>query len=194
MCFDNCEHYSNQGMDILTLDDYRNEFEQSSNRSVSMPIAGTIVWGLVALLSTQFNENISVYILLFATGGIFPIALMIAKIRNENLVSSSNPLAKLMGLCIIMVNLLWAVHIPLLLNAPEFVPLSLGVGLGLHWVVYSWIINHPVGLIHALLRSILIVVAWYSFPNDGLLAISCVIVLTYLISIYQMLTRSVHST
>ncbi|WP_259366523.1 MULTISPECIES: DUF7010 family protein [unclassified Colwellia] len=181
-------------MNILTLDDYRNEFEKSSNRSVSMPIAGTIVWGLVALLSTQFNENISVYILLFATGGIFPIALIIAKIRKENLVSSSNPLAKLMGLCILMVNLLWAVHIPLLLNAPEFVPLSLGIGLGLHWVVYSWIINHPVGIIHAVLRSILIVVAWYSFPNDGLLAISCVIVFTYLISIYQMLTRSVHST
>jgi hypothetical protein len=181
-------------MNILTLDDYRNEFEKSSNRSVSMPIAGIIVWGLVALLSTQFNENISVYILLFATGGIFPIALIIAKIRKENLVSSSNPLAKLMGLCILMVNLLWAVHIPLLLNAPEFVPLSLGIGLGLHWVVYSWIINHPVGIIHAVLRSILIVVAWYLFPNDGLLAISCVIVLTYLISIYQMLTRSVHST
>ena len=62
-------------MNILTLDDYRNEFEQSSNRSVSMPIAGTIVWGVVALLSTQFNENISVYILLFATGGIFPIEI-----------------------------------------------------------------------------------------------------------------------
>lgn len=116
----------------MTLDEYRIEFEQSSNRSISMPVAGTIIWGLVGLLSTQFSANISIYILLFATGGIFPIALVIAKFRKENLVSSSNPLAKLMGLCIVMVNLLWAVHIPLLLNAPEFVPLSLGVGLGLH--------------------------------------------------------------
>jgi len=159
-----------------------------------MPIAGTIIWGLVGLLSTQFDENISTYILLFATGGIFPIALMVAKIRKENLVSSSNPLAKLMGLCILMVNLLWAVHIPLLLNAPEFVPLSLGVGLGLHWVVYSWIVNHPLGLIHAILRSTLIVTAWYLFPNHSIFAISCVIVFTYLISIYQMLTREIKST
>ena len=181
-------------MNILTLDEYRKEFEKSSNRSVSMPIAGTIIWGLVGFLSTQFNENISIYILLFATGGIFPIALMIAKFRKENLVSSSNPLAKLMGLCILMVNLLWVVHIPLLLNAPEFVPLSLGVGLGLHWIVYSWIVNHPVGLIHAILRSILIVAAWYLFPDNSILAISCVIVLTYLISIYQMLTRDIKST
>lgn len=178
----------------MTLDGYRKEFEQFSNRSISMPVAGAIIWGLVGLLSTQFSANISIYILLFATGGIFPIALLIAKFRKENLVSSSNPLAKLMGLCIIMVNLLWAVHIPLLFNAPEFVPLSLGVGLGLHWVVYSWIVNHPVGLIHAVLRSILIVAAWYLFPNNSILAISCVIVVTYLISIYQMLTRDIAST
>ncbi len=178
---------------MLTFDEYRKDFEQASNRSVSMPIAGTIIWSIVALLSTQFDEKIAVYILLFATGGIFPIALIIAKIRNEDLVSSSNPLAKLMGLCIIMVNLLWAVHIPLLLNAPEFVPLSLGISLGLHWVVYSWVINHPVGLIHAVLRTILIVAAWYLFPNDGILAIASVIVFTYLISIYQMLTRNIIS-
>lgn len=178
----------------MTLDEYRNEFEQSSNRSVSMPMAGTIIWGLVAFLSTQFDEKIALYILLFATGGIFPIALVIAKIRKENLVSSSNPLAKLMGLCILMVNLLWAVHIPLLLNAPEFVPLSLGIGLGLHWVVYSWIVKHSLGLIHAVLRSILIVLAWYLFPNDRLLTISSVIVLTYLITIFQMLTRDIQST
>jgi len=159
-----------------------------------MPMAGTIIWGLVAFLSTQFDEKIALYILLFATGGIFPIALVIAKIRKENLVSSSNPLAKLMGLCILMVNLLWAVHIPLLLNAPEFVPLSLGIGLGLHWVVYSWIVKHSLGLIHAVLRSILIVLAWYLFPNDRLLTISSVIVLTYLITIFQMLTRDIQST
>ncbi|MGO2479764.1 MAG: DUF7010 family protein [Pseudoalteromonas sp.] len=63
-----------------------------------------------------------------------------------------------------------------------------------NWVVYSWIVKHPVGLIHAVLRSILIVAAWYLFPNSSILAISCVIVLTYLISIYQMLTRNMIRT
>lgn len=159
-----------------------------------MPIAGTIIWGVIALLSTQFDQAIAVYILLFATGGIFPLALMISKLRNENLVSSTNPLAKLMGLCVLMVNLLWAVHIPLLLNAPEFVPMTLGIGLGLHWVVYSWIVQHSVGVLHAVLRTILILLVWYIFPNHGLLAISCAVVFVYLVSIYQMLTREIKTT
>jgi len=175
----------------LTLDDYRKEFEQSSNRSVSMPIAGTIVWAAMAVIALFIEQKVSVYILLFATGAIFPLALLIAKVRNENLVSSKNPLAKLMGLCVLMVNLLWAVHIPLLLNAPEFVPMTLGIGLGLHWIVYSWIVNHPVGIFHAISRTLLVVAAWYLFPNNSLFSISCVIVLVYFISIYQMLTRQV---
>lgn len=175
----------------MTLDDYRKDFERISNRSISMPIAGAVVWLIVAIISCYVESNISVYILLFATGAIFPLALLISKFRQENLLSSTNPLSKLMGMCIVMVNLLWAVHIPLLFHAPELVPLSLGIGLGLHWVVYSWIINHPVGLVHAIIRSLLIVTVWFVVPEMSLQAIAVVIVVTYILSIYQMLTRKI---
>ena len=167
----------------MTLDEYRMDFETSVNRSVSLPIAGVIVWLTIALLSTQFPEKIGILILLFASGTIFPIGLVIAKIRGEVLVSSQNPLAKLMGYCVLMVNLFWAVHIPLFIYAPEFTPLSIGVGLGLHWIVYSWIVKHPVGIIHSILRTILIVVVWFIFPDQRLLAIGLAIVIVYSLSL-----------
>ncbi|MES2606013.1 MAG: hypothetical protein V4603_13830 [Pseudomonadota bacterium] len=180
----------------MTLDEYRRDFEISSNRSVSMPMAGALVWFLVAMASTQFNERTGVLILLFCSGTMFPIAVLIAKFRGETLSSSTNPLAKLMGLCVLMVNLLWALHIPLFLYAPTFVPLSLGIGLGLHWVVYSWIVQHPVGILHAVLRTVLVLLAWYSFPEQRLLAIGLAVVFVYCISIWQTLTRplGVHVT
>lgn len=175
----------------MTLDEYRKDFEKSTNKSVSMPIAGAIVWTIVVILSTQFEESISIYILLFASGLIFPIALLISKIRNENLTSSSNPLAKLMGYCVLMVNLLWGVHIPLVLNAPEFVPLSLGIGLGIHWIVYSWVIQHPLGIIHSVLRTVLVILSWYMFPESRVFGVGIAIVIVYLISIFQMLSRKI---
>lgn len=177
----------------MTLVAYRREFEASANRSVSMPIAGACVWFVVALLSTRFDERTGVLVLLFGTGAIFPLALLIAKFRRENLLKSDNPLAKLMGLCVLMVNLLWAVHIPLFLYAPAFVPLSLGVGLGLHWVVWSWIIQHPLGITHAIGRTVLVTVAWFMFPEQRLLAIGLVITFVYCISIWQMLVRPIHT-
>lgn len=156
-----------------------------------MPLAGAIVWSFVGLVSLKFSFHSSIYILLFSTGAILPIAMVIARFRKEDLLSSNNPLAKLMGLCVLMVNLLWGVHIPLVVYAPEFAPLSIGIGLGLHWVVYSWIIRHPLGIIHAVLRTLMVVGAWYFFPETRIIAVSAAIVLAYFISLIQMCTRTV---
>lgn len=174
----------------MTLEEMRKDFEAGANRSVSMPIAGAVVWLLVGFASTRFDERTGLLILLFGTGAIFPIALLIARFRGENLVASGNPLARLIGHGILMVNLLWALHIPLFFYAPSFVPLSVGIGLGLHWIVYSWIIRHPLGIVHAVLRTLLVLLCWYCFPEQRLPAVSLAIVLVYSISIWQMLARA----
>lgn len=175
----------------MTLEELRADFEESSKRSLSMPIAGAIYWFVIAVLSTLVSERMGLLVLLFGSGLIFPIALAISKITKEKVFSAQNPLGKLMGFSVLMVNLLWAVHIPLFLYAPEFITLSVGIGLGLHWIVYSWIIQHPLGLIHAVLRTGLILLAWFLFPESRLLAIGLAIVFVYSLSIFQMATRQI---
>jgi len=173
----------------MTLEIYRKEFEAATNRSISMPLAGAIVWLCVGIISLYIEFQNSVYVLLFSTGAIFPLAMAIAKVRNESLISSVNPLSKLMGLSVLMVNLLWGIHFPLVFFAPEFVPLSLGIGLGIHWIIYSWVINHNLGIIHALLRTLLVVAAWLMFSEIRIFAVSIAVVLAYSLSLFQMLTR-----
>lgn len=173
----------------MTLNELRTDFERSSKRSLSMPIAGAIYWLTIAIVSTQVSERLGLLVLLFGSGLIFPIAFLVSRLTKEEVFSSKNPLAKLMGASVVMVNLLWAVHIPLFLYAPEFLTLSVGIGLGLHWVVYSWIIQHPVGLIHAFLRTALVLTVWFSFPESRLLAVGLSIALAYIFSIWQMSTR-----
>ena len=180
------------GESTMTLEEYRLDFESASNRSVSMPLAGAFVWLCIGLISLQVSERTGILLLLFSSGVIFPLALVISKFRGEVLISSKNPLAQLMGYCVLMVNLLWAVHIPLFIYAPEFVPLSLGIGLGLHWVVYSWIVKHNVGTIHAVLRTVLVLVAWFIFREQRLFSIAMVVVLVYTVSIFQMLNRPIN--
>jgi hypothetical protein len=96
-----------------------------------------------------------------------------------------------MGACVFMVNLLWALHIPLALNAPAFVPLSVGIGLGLHWAVYSWITQHPVGYAHATLRTAGVLAAWWTFPQAVVSACAAAVVVAYALAIYQMATRRI---
>lgn len=174
-----------------TLDELRSDFERRTNRSMSMPIAGMIVWSAIGAVGTALSFESALLVMMASTGAIFPLALLIARFRREELVSRANPLAGLMGLCVLMVNLLWGVHLSLYFGAPQYVPLSLGIALGLHWIVYSWIIDHPLGIVHAILRTCSLVIAWLMFPDKRVPAIAIVIVCVYIISLVQMATRRI---
>ena len=175
---------------MQTLDALRTDFDTRAKWSLSMPIAGLIVWSAIAVLGAFLPLKAGVFAMVFATGAIFPIAMLIARFRGEQLMDNTNPLARLMATCVVMVNLLWAVHIPLVVYAPTFVPLSLGIGLGLHWMVYSWIIVHPLGYQHAVVRTVGLLAVWFAFPAHLVSACAIVIVATYLMSLFQMRARS----
>lgn len=172
-----------------TLDELRADFDRRAKRSLSLPLAGLVVWSCVAVLGVLLPPKSATLALVFATGAIFPLAMAVATFRGEQLLENSNPLAKLMGVCVLMVNLLWGVHIPLLVYAPQFVPLSLGIALGLHWMVYSWIIGHPLGYRHAIVRTIGLVAVWFAFPEQRVVACALVVVAVYAMTILQMRAR-----
>lgn len=174
---------------MQTLIQLRADFDEHSKGAMSLPIAGLLVWCVVGILGTVLAPKAAILALVFATGAIFPLGMAIAKLRGEQLLGNANPLARLMGVCVLMVNLLWAVHIPLLMRAPQFVPLSLGIALGLHWMVYSWIIGHPLGYRHAILRTAGLVAVWFAFPAHPVTASAGVVVAAYAITIVEMRMR-----
>ncbi len=176
---------------MLSMNEVRQDFERSTNKSMSMPIAGCITWIIISVLGFILPFKESIYAMLFGTGIIFPIALLVGRIRKESIVDNENPFARLMGACVVMVNLLWAVHIPLVIYAPEFVPLTLGIGLGMHWIVYSWIIQHNVGIIHSITRSVLVLAMWVIFPEYRVTAVGLAISFVYIISLFQMSRRQI---
>jgi hypothetical protein len=176
-----------------TIDQLRFEFETLARRSLSLPVAGMIVWLAIGIAGLIVAPRTATLVLLGGTGAIFPLGILIAKMRGEQLCARANPLGRLMGLCVLMVNLLWAVHVALLLKQPELLPLSVGIGLGLHWIVYSWIVAHPVGIIHAVARAALVTAAWFAAPNNRVSAVAVAVVATYAVSIFQMATRTINS-
>lgn len=179
-------------MSANSLATLRADFDRQANRSLSMPVAGALVWAAVGIAAWAVPSQLAVFILAFGTGAIFPIALLIAKIRKENLMGATNPLSRLIGLCILMVNLLWGLHLTLLFGEYSYFPLSLGIGLGLHWVVFSWIVDHPVGTVHAILRTGLVTGLWWLFPNHPIPAVALGVVIAYLYAIYGLSRRKLN--
>jgi uncharacterized membrane protein YgaE (UPF0421/DUF939 family) len=88
-----------------------------------------------------------------------------------------------------MVNLLWAVHVTVVFLDPQYLPLTLGIGLGIHWIVFSWVIDHPIGTIHAIVRTVLVTAFWWLFPESRLAVVSLGVVIPYVMSILVLSMR-----
>jgi hypothetical protein len=135
--------------------------------------------------------DLASWALFFCTGSIFPLGLLIARVTGEDLLGtkSHNELDGLFGLNVLMANLVWAIAIPFWLIEPTSLPLSVGILAGIMWVPLSWMIRHWVGLFHAIARTVLIVVAWYAFPEHRFVAVAMVVVGVYLVSIAALVKR-----
>ena len=166
-----------------SLDALRREYRRTNGRSLSLPIAGTIVWSAIGFVGSRVSLSTAALVLLLGSGLIFPIGLVVARILGENVLDNRNPLGRLMGLAVLMVNLLWPVHIAFFLQDPTALPLTVGIGLGIHWIVFGWIVRHPVGLVHAIARTVLVTVAWFALPGQRFAIVPAVIVVVYLVTI-----------
>lgn len=171
----------------MTLDALRLDFIERRNGCLSLPITGCIVWGLAAMAGLLVPPQYANPTLIVCYFLLIPVSLIVARLRGEQVRGGSdNPLLRLAALCRLMVSLLWGIHLPLLWLAPAFFPLSLAIGYGIHWVVFSWTIGHPLGVIHASLRTVLVVAAWCAFPQQRMSAVAAAVTMAYAISVWQL--------
>jgi hypothetical protein len=172
-----------------TLTTLRADFDAQAGRSLALPLAGALVWAVIGIAALFLPQRPATLLLLFGSGAIFPLGLALAALLRERLMNNTNPLATLMELCVLMVNLLWALHFTLLIRDPALLPLSLGIGLGLHWIVFGWIIGHPLGIVHTVLRTALATGLWWLFPAHPISAVAAAVVVAYLYAIGALATR-----
>jgi hypothetical protein len=171
-----------------SLSDMRAEFGKSP--LIAMPIAGTIAWAVAGVLGGFLREGPASIALFMCTGAIFPMGVVIGRFTGEDLLGGfATELDKLFGMSILMANLVWAIAIPFWLVEPSSLPLSVGVLAGLMWVPLSWMIQHWVGLFHAIVRTVLVAAAWLLFPAQRFTLIPAIIVAVYLVSIVALVNR-----
>lgn len=175
---------------IQTLDQQRTEF--THRRFLAMPLAGTICWALVGIISYFVPSAIAALVLFIATGSIVYLAMLLTRWTGEDFFRKNKPKNTFDGLflrCIAMAVLVYAVAIPFFMKDVRSLPLSVGILTGLMWLPFSWIIQHWVGTFHAVSRTALIVAAWYLFPQQSFIVIPVIIVVIYMITIYTLEMR-----
>jgi hypothetical protein len=172
----------------MTLEEMRADFLARKLGIPSLPIAGCIVYPVAAALSLVTPAAWHNAVLTACFWSIMPIAALIGRIRGEKQTGNrDNPLFQLGALMRILVLMTWAIHIPVWIYAPDLFPLTVGIAFGLHWIVFGWSIGHiAIGLTHPILRTALVLAAWFLVPGNRMGAVSLVVGFSYAVSVIQL--------
>lgn len=174
----------------LTLDQQLAAFR--CNRFLAMPITGLIVWSGIGIAGAILPEAKAALATYLGTGAIFYLALLVAKFTGEDILGRQRPanfFDKIYLSTLAMSLLVFAVAIPFQWQNLSSVPLSVGVLTGLMWLPFSVIAGHWVGYFHTLVRTALLVVAWFLFPAHRFTILPAIIVAVYFISIIALARR-----
>jgi hypothetical protein len=171
------------------LNDLRGEFLSTSTQS--MPIAGILYWAMVAVVALYVSPQRLAYIVGFGSGMIFPLGILIDFLRGRKMkqASSGNPVTQLFLQSLGLVVLVW----PLVLiaanlaHSADLIVLGGAILMGIIWIPYGWAADDPVGLQHAIGRSILSYACFLFAPAPyKASAISVAVLLCYSYSLIRM--------
>lgn len=170
--------------EVRSLDQQRDEFAQ--RRLIATPIAGMVAWMIVGVCSLFLGPFAISMVLFVAVGSIVYLGVFISKFTGENFLDKSRPknsFDRLFFYTVGMSALVYAIAIPFFLVDYTSLPLSVGILTGLMWLPISWIIQHWIGLVHGVARTIAVLLVWHLFPDHRFLAVPTVIVLLYVFAI-----------
>ena len=169
------------------IDTLRLDFITRRKGNWGVPAAGMIVYLLAAALSLVVEPRWHNLVLTTCFFGVMPLGAMMMKLRGEDRGSvQENPLFDLAAKARWMALSTWALHIMVWIYAPDLFPVSLGICFALHWVIFSWMVGHPVGYYHLAMRIIFVVAAWHLVPSNRMGAVAAGIALAYAISVFML--------
>ncbi|WP_128548377.1 DUF7010 family protein [Larkinella soli] len=177
-----------------SLEEQKEEFK--SRKLLATPIAGLIAWLIVGIGGTFLPATAKVWLLFIATGSIAYLGMFISRFTGENFLDKSRPKNTFDALFFFTVGqavLVYSIAIPFFLVDYSSLPLTVGILTGLMWLPLTWIIDHWVGVFHALARTVLVLILWYLWPQQRFTAIPFAIVLIYLVTIAVLMNRRVKS-
>jgi hypothetical protein len=177
-------------MPLSSLEQQRKCF--SEKRFLAMPLTGMLVWSVLAITGWLLPPYQAVMAVFIGTGSIVYIALFIARLTGEKMTfdkTQKNPFDSLFLHGVAMALLVYAIAIPYFLADYRSLPFTVGILTGLMWLPLGWIIQHWIGVFHAVARTLLCTVAWVLAPELSFITMPLIIIVIYAISIVTLEQR-----
>jgi ethanolamine transporter EutH len=170
--------------DGRSLEAQRAEFSRS--RFLAMPLAGTLVWALLLVPGALLPVQQALLALYIGTGCIAYLGMFLSRFTGEHFLDKSRPKNVFQSLFfhgMAQAVLVYAIAVPFALIEPRAAPMGVGILAGLMWIPFSWIIQHPIGWLHTLVRTALITASWFLLPDQQYTVVPLIVIACYLFTI-----------
>ncbi|MBR7800460.1 DUF7010 family protein [Undibacterium fentianense] len=169
----------------ISLDQQLADFRQ--RRFLATPLAGMAVWSLLIVTGALLGPKAQVLAVFVGTGSIVYLAMLFAKLTGEKVKFESNKSRNFFDTLFLsavgMSFLCYALAIPFFLENYRCLPFAVAVLTGLMWLPLSVLIQHWVGVFHAVVRTAFCTLAWIVFPEHSFVLQPIIVVVIYAISI-----------
>jgi hypothetical protein len=168
-----------------TLDQQLHEFRQ--RRFLATPLAGAIIWFILIFTGLFLPPKAQVLAVFVGTGSIVYLALFLSRLTGERLKFQGNKQRNFFDTLFLsnvaMCFLVYAIALPYFVQNYKALPFAVAVLTGLMWLPMSVMIQHWIGLFHAVVRTALCTLAWIFYPEHSFVLQALIVVLIYAITI-----------
>lgn len=168
-----------------TLERGKRDLFLRAGAGLGLPAAGLVYWLVLGAAGYAVGPKTWGLVACVGSGLIFPLGILLGRLLGSD-VLVKGPLAALAPRAVLAINLLWPLHIALYFGAIEFLPLSLAIGMGLHWPIIGWMYGSAACARHALIRVPLVSAIWFLLPAQRYTLLAFAVAAVYLVSILQM--------
>ena len=165
---------------VHPFDVERQKFAVLTRGMISAPLAGAVYWSFLTAASLFLSGQAWCIVAFFASGTIFPLALLLQKPTGSRMMVKDHPLGGAAGTAFVSVIVSWAVTIPAFHTAPSLVPLALAIGMGLHLPAVGWSLGIRSYVVQPIARAAVAAVLWYALPVLRVTAIPLAVALFYI--------------
>jgi len=163
---------------VIDVERHRNYVDAGGG--VALPVAGAIYWIVLSVAGLYLNDRLWCLLAFASSGLIFPLGLLLQRPTRSSAVNKT-AFGMLLFAALFSMLCFWGVTIPLFYSAREFVPLSLGFGMSLHWPVIGWMYGRTILFsLHTAVRTVAIIALWYIYPDDRFTVLPAAIAAIYL--------------
>ncbi|NMD71043.1 hypothetical protein HHO41_12120 [Bacillus sp. DNRA2] len=168
----------------MNLEEVQNKLSVRGKNGIGFLLSGAIIWTIITVVFTLDIEiNSKNVIMLFATGILFPLAILISKLIKAEWIFKD---IQLSGLGVIF-NVAQFIYFPIMFWAfakdPNMMVLFFAIITGAHFFPYGWLYNcKPFYIMSPVLSIIITVIGWSLVPSQlWIIPFSMVILLLLLI-------------